>query len=80
MLHAKEIKDASKREDVSICPLAMLLLTDPATVTTVVVLIKTGETLELKTIVILAILLTFIVSIAVEFIATGVWNIYQSMG
>lgn len=121
MLHAKvsrqrvtkeEIKDASKREDVSICPLAMPLLTGPATITTVIVLIKTGETMELKTMVILAILLTFIVSyvifrfaneihrmlgvtgslvitrvmglllgaIAVEFVAIGVWNLYQSMG
>jgi len=121
MLHARvsrqrvtkeEIRDASIREDISICPLAMPLLTGPATITTVIVIIKTGETLELKTMVILAILLTFIVSyvifrfaneinrilgvtgslvltrvmglllgaIAVEFIATGVWNIYQSTG
>jgi len=121
MLHARvsrqrvtkeEIRDASTRDDISICPLAMPLLTGPATITTVIVIIRTGETLELKTMVILAILLTFVVSyvifrfaneinrmlgvtgslvitrvmglllgaIAVEFIATGVWNIYQSMG
>ena len=121
MLHARvsrqtvtqeEIRDASTRDDISICPLAMPLLTGPATITTVIVLIRTGKTLELKMMVILAILLTFIISyvifrfaneirrmvgatgtlvitrvmglllgaIAVEFIATGVWNIYQSMG
>ena len=71
MLHARvsiqkvtkeEIKDASKREDISICPLAMPLLTGPAIITTVIVLIKTGETMELKTMVILAILLTPTVS------------------
>jgi multiple antibiotic resistance protein len=68
MLHAKvsresvtaeEIKDATKREDVSVFPIAMPLLTGPGAITTVIVVIRTGQTLELKIIAILAILLTF---------------------
>ncbi|MDI6886694.1 MAG: MarC family protein [archaeon] len=120
MLHARipresvsteEIKDATKREDISVFPIAMPLLTGPGAITTVIVVIRTGTTLELKIIVILAILLTFALSylifrfadkinkilgftgslvitrvmglllgaIAVNFIATGIWNIYKSM-
>ncbi|MGB2842635.1 MAG: NAAT family transporter [Halobacteriota archaeon] len=68
MLHAKvsresvtaeEIKDATKREDISVFPIAMPLLTGPGAITTVIVVIRTGQTLELKIIAILAILLTF---------------------
>jgi multiple antibiotic resistance protein len=120
MLHARipresvtteEIKDATQREDISVFPIAMPLLTGPGAITTVIVVIRTGTTLELKIMVILAILLTFALSylifrfadkidkilgftgslvitrvmglllgaIAVNFIATGVWNIYTSM-
>jgi len=68
MLHAKvsresvtaeEIKDATKREDISVFPIAMPLLTGPGAITTVIVVIRTGQTLELKIMAILAILLTF---------------------
>lgn len=108
---AEEIKDATKREDISVFPIAMPLLTGPGAITTVIVVIRTGTTLELKIMVILAILLTFALSylifrfgdkinkilgftgslvitrvmglllgaIAVNFIATGIWNIYKSM-
>jgi len=120
MLHARisresvtteEIKDAAEREDISVFPIAMPLLTGPGAITTVIVVIRTGTTLELKIIVIVAILLTFALSylifrfadkinkilgvtgslvitrvmglllgaIAVNFIATGIWNIYRSM-
>ena len=120
MLHAKisresvteeEIKDAADREDISVFPIAMPLLTGPGAITTVIVVIRTGQTLELKLIAILAIVLTFALSypifrfankidkvlgvtgslvitrvmglllgaIAVNFIATGIWNIYLSM-
>ena len=120
MLHAKisresvteeEIKDAADREDISVFPIAMPLLTGPGAITTVIVVIRTGQTLELKLIAILAIVLTFAFSypifrfankidkvlgvtgslvitrvmglllgaIAVNFIATGIWNIYLSM-
>jgi len=119
MLHARipresvsteEIKDATKREDVSVFPIAMPLLTGPGAITTVIVHMRAGATLELKIMVILAILLTFALSylifrsadkinkilgftgslvitrvmglllgaIAVDFIATGIWNIYTS--
>lgn len=120
MLHAKisresvteeEIKDAADREDISVFPIATPLLTGPGAITTVIVVIRTGQTLELKLIAILAIVLTFALSylifrfankidkilgitgslvitrvmglllgaIAVNFIATGIWNIYMSM-
>lgn len=120
MLHARvsresvtreELEDAGNRDDISVFPLAMPLLTGPGAITTVIVVIRTGQTLELKLIAILAILLTFALSylifrfadrinqvlgvtgslvitrvmglllgaIAVDFIARGIWNIYQSM-
>ncbi len=71
MLHARvsresvtseEIKDATKREDVSVFPIAMPLLTGPGAITTVIVVIRTGQTLDLKIVAILAILLTFALS------------------
>jgi len=89
----------------------MPLLTGPGAITTVIVVIRTAQTLELKLVTIVAILLTFTLSylifrfadeinkilgftgslvitrvmglllgaIAVNFIATGIWNIYKSM-
>lgn len=71
MMHARisresvtmeEIRDATKREDVSIFPIAIPLLTGPGTITTVILIIRTGAALELKMMVILAILLTFALS------------------
>ncbi len=120
MLHARtsresvtpeEIKDASKREDFSVFPLAMPLLTGPGAITTVIIVIRTGKTIELKIITILTILLIFAISyiifraahginkllgvtvslvitrvmglllgaFAVDFVATGIWNLYQSL-
>lgn len=120
MLHARmsresvteeEIEDAAEREDIAVFPIATPLLTGPGAITTVIVVIRTGQTLELKLLVIAAILLTFMLSylifrfagkinnilgvtgslvitrvmglllgaIAVNFIATGIWNIYLSL-
>lgn len=120
MLHARisresvtpeEMKDASKREDVSVFPLATPLLTGPGAITTVIIVMRTGKTLEHKLITIVAILVIFAISylifrsanrinkllgvtvslvitrimglvlgaIAVDFIATGTWNLYQAM-
>jgi len=108
---AEEMKDAANREDISVFPIAMPLLTGPGAITTVIVVIRTGQTLELKVITIVAILLTFALAylifrfadelnkilgvtgslvitrvmglllgaIAVNFIATGIWNIYRSI-
>lgn len=119
MLHARvsresmtpeEIKDASIREDVSVFPIATPLLTGPGAITTVIVLIRTGNTWELKGMILAAIFLTFAISylifrfadtinkmlgvtvslvitrimglllgaIAIDFISTGIWNIYKS--
>lgn len=106
----EEIKDASRREDVSVFPLAIPLLTGPGAISTVIVVIRTGKTWELKAITVIAIILTFALTylifrfadkinkmlgvtvslvitrimglllgaIAVNFIATGIWNIYKS--
>jgi len=71
MMHARtsresvtkeELTDASKKDDISVFPIAMPLLTGPGTITTVIVLIRTGKTLELKIMTLLAILLTFALS------------------
>ncbi|MDR4498346.1 MAG: MarC family protein [Candidatus Scalindua sp.] len=119
MLHARvsresvtpeEIKDASRREDVSVFPLAIPLLTGPGAISTVIVVIRTAKTWELKAVTLFAILLTFALTylifrfadkinkllgvtvslvitrimglllgaIAVDFLATGIWNIYKS--
>ncbi|MBW2690800.1 MAG: NAAT family transporter, partial [Deltaproteobacteria bacterium] len=59
---AEEIRDATKRDDVSIFPIAIPLLTGPGTITTVILVMRTGTALELKMTVILAILLTFALS------------------
>ncbi|HDJ38772.1 MAG TPA: NAAT family transporter [Methanosarcinales archaeon] len=59
---AEEIRDATQREDVSIFPIAIPLLTGPGTIATVILIMKTGAALELKMMVILAILLTFAIS------------------
>jgi multiple antibiotic resistance protein len=56
---AEEIRDASRREDVSIFPIAVPLLTGPGAITTVILIMRTGAVMELKMMVILAILLTF---------------------
>ncbi len=58
----EEIRDATKRDDVSIFPIAIPLLTGPGTITTVILVMRTGTALELKMTVILAILLTFALS------------------
>jgi multiple antibiotic resistance protein len=59
---AEEIKDAAKKEDISVFPIAMPLLTGPGAITTAVVLMRTGSTLDLKMVVIAAMLLTFALS------------------
>ncbi len=59
---AEEIRDATRREDVSIFPIAIPLLTGPGTIATVILIIREGETIELKVMVLVAILLTFVVS------------------
>ena len=119
MLHARvsresvtpeEMKDASKRDDVSVFPLATPLLTGPGAITTVVIIIRTGKSWEMKAVSVAAILLTFIIAyfifrfgekinrilgvtvslvitrimglllgaISVDFMSTGIWNIYKS--
>ncbi len=105
-----EMRDANLREDVSVFPLAMPLLTGPGAITTVVVLMGAAITIPEKAIVLLALILTFVLTyfvfmfsdfidrvlgitgimvltrilglilgaIAVNFVAAGAWNLYQS--
>jgi multiple antibiotic resistance protein len=54
-----ELRDANQREDVSVFPLAIPLLTGPGAITTVVVLMGAAGTLTEKALVLLALILTF---------------------
>lgn len=106
-----ELKDANEREDISVFPLAIPLLTGPGAITTVVVLMGAAATMPEKALVILAIVLTFVITffvlkfseyidrvlgvtgimvltrimglilgaVAVNFVATGAWNLYRAM-
>jgi len=107
----EERKDAKDREDISVFPVAMPLLTGPGTITTVIVIIRSVPTAELKAVAILAILATFAITflmfrfssplskilgitvtlvftrimglllgaIAINFLATGIMNIFMAM-
>ena len=59
---SEELKDAEQRENISIFPIAMPLLTGPGAITTIIVLIRTADNLNLKLAVIGAILVTFIIT------------------
>ncbi|MBI4826189.1 MAG: MarC family protein [Nitrospirae bacterium] len=58
----EEVRDASNRDYVAVFPMAIPLLTGPGAITTVIILIRTGRTLEMKLITLLAIVLTFFLS------------------
>ncbi|MCG7849701.1 MAG: MarC family protein [ANME-2 cluster archaeon] len=107
----KEIQESQNRDDVWIFPIAMPILTGPGTITTIIMLIGNTDVLEHKLIVMMAILLTFALSLivfmfsrrinkwvgytgilvftrimglflaalAVGFITSGIWNIYQTL-
>jgi multiple antibiotic resistance protein len=106
-----ELRDANHRDDISVFPLAMPLLTGPGAITTVVVLMGSSDTIAEKALVILAITLTFVITffvlrfseyidralgitgimvltrvmglflgaVAVNFVATGAWNLFRTM-
>lgn len=57
----EEISDASHRENISIFPMAMPMLTGPGAITTII-LYTTEKSFDLKLFVILAILLTFLIT------------------
>lgn len=59
---SEELKDASQRENISVFPIAMPLLTGPGAITTIIVLIRTAENIDSKLMVIGAILLTFFIT------------------
>lgn len=59
---SEELKDAAQRENISVFPIAMPLLTGPGAITTIIVLIRTAENLDSKLLVVGAILLTFIIT------------------
>jgi multiple antibiotic resistance protein len=104
-------RDDDHREDISVFPLAMPLLTGPGAITTVVVLMGSAGTVVEKGLVILAITMTFVITlfvlrfseyidkalgitgimvltrimglilgaVAVNFVATGAWNLFRAM-
>jgi multiple antibiotic resistance protein len=104
-------RDDDHREDISVFPLAMPLLTGPGAITTVVVLMGSAGTIIEKGLVILAITMTFVITlfvlrfseyidkalgitgimvltrimglilgaVAVNFVATGAWNLFRAM-
>ncbi len=106
-----ELRDASDREDISVFPLATPLLTGPGAITTVVVLMGAAATIPEKSVVLMALVTTFMATyvilkfseyidqalgitgimvmtrilglilgaIAVNFVATGAWNLYTAM-
>jgi len=59
---SEELKEAEQRENISVFPIAMPLLTGPGAITTIIVLIRTAENIDSKLIVIGAILLTFFIT------------------
>ncbi len=77
---AEEIRDATRREDVSIFPIAIPLLTGPGTIATVILIIREGETIELKVMVLVAILLTFIISYIIFIFANKINKIIGITG
>ncbi|MCE8422921.1 MAG: NAAT family transporter [Candidatus Methanoperedens sp.] len=59
----EELKDAANRDDISIFPMAMPMLTGPGAITTTILVTKAaGDDIFLKLVVIAAILLTFIIT------------------
>jgi multiple antibiotic resistance protein len=58
----EELKDARLRENISVFPIAMPLLTGPGAITTIIVLIRTAQGIESKMLVIAAIIFTFAIT------------------
>jgi multiple antibiotic resistance protein len=58
----EELKDASLRENISVFPIAMPLLTGPGAITTIIVLIRTAQEIDSKMLVIAAIIFTFVIT------------------
>jgi len=58
----EELKDAKIRENISVFPIAMPLLTGPGAITTIIVLIRTGQEIGSKLMVIVAIVITFLLT------------------
>jgi multiple antibiotic resistance protein len=84
-----ELNDATYREDISIFPLATPLLTGPGAITTVIVLMGAASTMLEKSVVLLALILTFIATYFIlrfsEFIdnalsVTGIMVLTRIMG
>jgi multiple antibiotic resistance protein len=58
----EELKDAKLRENISVFPIAMPLLTGPGAITTIIVLIRTAQEIDSKLMVIAAIVFTFVIT------------------
>lgn len=119
MMHAKvsresvtpeELREARRKDDITVFPVATPLLAGPGTLTTAIVLIRIHKSLQMKLVALASIVVTFAITflflrysvrlyrvfgvvasmvitrimglflaaLAVNFVATGIWNIYQS--
>jgi multiple antibiotic resistance protein len=76
----EELEEASSREDPSVFPIAMPMLTGPGAITAVIILMKSAESIELKLIVILAILVTFGITAILFFFAEQIHRILGVTG
>ncbi|MCD4806788.1 MAG: MarC family protein [Methanococcoides sp.] len=59
----KEMDESSKRDDIWIFPIAMPIITGPATITTVIVLTETAGLVQQKTLIMLALVLTYSITL-----------------
>ncbi|WP_135611826.1 MarC family protein [Methanococcoides sp. AM1] len=73
----KEIDASADREDIWIFPIAMPILTGPATITTVIILTETAEVVQQKLLVILATVITYSIAM-VTFLFSR--RIHKKMG
>ncbi len=59
---SEELSDAARRENISIFPMAMPMLTGPGAITTIILYMERAKYIDLKLMVIAAILLTFVIT------------------
>lgn len=73
----KEIDASQKRDDIWIFPIALPMLTGPATIATIILLMKNAYLIEYKLMVIFAILATFSIALL---IFSYSWRIFKVIG
>ena len=59
---SEELSDAEDRNNISVFPMAMPMLTGPGTITTTILFMEKADHIDLKMMVIAAVLLTFVIT------------------